>query len=75
MAIASDAQRIYRALMRRDGESLEELHQRLDEVVGQVMLRGDGALDSFTSIWRRLLAEIFPNSIKGKAITIAVAAV
>lgn len=36
VAIAPDVRVVYAALMRRDGESLDELHQRLDEVVGQV---------------------------------------
>jgi len=39
-AIASDSREVYSALIRRDGESLDELHRRLDEVVGQVM-RGE----------------------------------
>jgi hypothetical protein len=36
VAIASDAGIVYAALKRREGESLDELHQRLDAVVGQV---------------------------------------
>lgn len=36
VTIASDSQMVYAALKRREGQSLEELHQRLDEVVGQV---------------------------------------
>jgi hypothetical protein len=39
-AIASDSREVYAALIRRNGESLDELHQRLDAVVGQVM-RGE----------------------------------
>jgi hypothetical protein len=30
---------VHAALMREEGESLNELHQRLDEVVGQVLRR------------------------------------
>ena len=40
VAIASDAEMVYAALMRQPEESLDELHRRLDEVVGQVM-RGE----------------------------------
>ena len=39
-AIASDSREVYAALIRRAGESLDDLHQRLDDVVGQVM-RGE----------------------------------
>ena len=37
--VASDSEMVYAALMRQQGESLDELHRRLDEVVGQVMRR------------------------------------
>lgn len=37
VAIASDARMVYAALIRADGESLDELHDRLDGVVGRVM--------------------------------------
>jgi hypothetical protein len=40
VAIASDAKMVYAALMRQREESLDQLHRRLDEVVGQVM-RGE----------------------------------
>ena len=39
-AIASDSREVYAALIRRAGESLDDLHHRLDEIVGQVM-RGE----------------------------------
>jgi hypothetical protein len=39
-AVASDDTRVYAALVRREGESLEDLIKRLDEAVGQVMLGG-----------------------------------
>ena len=40
VAIATDAEIVYAALMREEGESLDALHRRLDDVVGQVM-RGE----------------------------------
>lgn len=40
VAIASDARMVYAALMREEGESLDELHERLDCIVGRVM-RGE----------------------------------
>jgi len=36
-AIASDSEVVYAALIRREGESLDELHQRLDTIVGEVV--------------------------------------
>jgi hypothetical protein len=39
-AIASDSREVYAALIRREDESLDDLHRRLDEIVGQVM-RGE----------------------------------
>lgn len=40
VAIASDSNMVYAALMREEGESLDELHERLDGIVGRVM-RGE----------------------------------
>jgi hypothetical protein len=40
VAIASDAEVVYAALMRGESENLDALHRRLDDVVGQVM-RGE----------------------------------
>ncbi|MGH7105897.1 MAG: hypothetical protein ACREFT_05280 [Acetobacteraceae bacterium] len=40
VAIASDVEVVYAALMREEGESLDALHRRLDGVVGEVM-RGE----------------------------------
>ena len=37
VAIASDPGCVYAALMRRKGETLDALHERLDRIVGQVM--------------------------------------
>ena len=39
-AVASDDTRVYATLVRREGESVEDLIQRLDEAVGQVTLGG-----------------------------------